>query len=383
MRRPIAADVFRVVAVGMVAWFHIWQQSWQGAGAYTYLARTGAVWVDGMIMLSAFCLFLPYANTWAENGTQSAVEPIKFYKKRLVRILPSYYISILVAFIVAVCEKGFSMLLWKDLAAHLTLTQMFFPFSYWYTSLNGASWTLTVLALFYLLFPFLAKAMLKAPLFTGTALFAIQAWWRYTTVPLYGTTAYQMRFNQFPAFTSAFAMGMCGALLFAKVVRAKWMQNWGARFISTAAAIGAFGVVNQLLKQLNHSREYQLWQLENRTILVLSMTAGLVLLALGIPLPGKGFWSFLASISYNFYLWHQMLTVWLKYKLHLPAWSGETPPNQLGDTVWMAKSSLLYWCAALVIAILLTCVVEKLLIQFTKKNSKKTNSSRTLPTKVV
>lgn len=165
IHRPIAADVFRVMAVGMVAWFHIWQQSWQGAGAYTYLARTGAVWVDGMIMLSAFCLFLPYANIWAESGKYVSVEPIKFYKKRLIRILPPYYVSILIAFVVAVCEKGFSILLWKDLAAHLTLTQTFFPFSYGYTNLNGASWTLTILALFYLVFPFLAKVMLQAPFF--------------------------------------------------------------------------------------------------------------------------------------------------------------------------------------------------------------------------
>lgn len=202
-------------------------------------------------------------------------------------------------------------------------------------------------------------------------------------MPLYGTLAYQMRFNQFPAFASAFAMGMWGALLFAKAVHAKWMQNWCARCVSTVAGLGAFYIVNQLLKQLNHAREYQLWQLENRTVLVCSMTAGLVLCALGVPLPGKRLWSFLAAISYNFYLWHQMLTVWLKYKLHLPAWSGETPPNQLGDKAWMAKSSLFYWCAALAMAIFLTLVVEKILLQFTKKNSKKTNSGGTLPAKVV
>ena len=27
-QRPLGADVFRAMAVGMVGWFHIWQQTW-------------------------------------------------------------------------------------------------------------------------------------------------------------------------------------------------------------------------------------------------------------------------------------------------------------------------------------------------------------------
>ena len=33
--------------------------------------------------------------------------------------------------------------------------------------------------------------------------------------------------------------------------------------------------------------------------------------------------------------------------LHLPAWQGVTPPNQLGDKVWMHRADMLYWAAAL------------------------------------
>lgn len=381
--RPVAADVFRAVAVGMVGWFHIWQQSWQGAGEFTYLARTGAVWVDGMIMLSAFCLFLPYANLYAENRQRTAVKPIAFYKKRLLRILPSYYVSVLAALAMALYQKGPSLLLWKDLAAHLTLTQSFFPFSYWYTNLNGASWTLTILTLFYLAFPFLVRIMLRAPLWAGMALFAIQIYWQHTAVPLYGTPAYQMRFNQLPAFASTIAIGMWGALLFAAAARSKWLQNWGMRSLSTILGFGALGFINHLLKQLNWSREFQLWQLQNRTTLVCGMMLALLLFALGLPLPGKRLWAFLAGISYNFYLWHQMLTVWLKYTFHLPFWSGEVPPNQLGDTVWMAKSNLLYWAAALTVAIVLTWLVDNTMLKIAKKKSKKTNNSGTLPEKVV
>lgn len=54
--RPIAADVLRVLAVGMVGAFHFWQQSWVGWGRWEFLQRAGGAWVDAMILLSAFCL---------------------------------------------------------------------------------------------------------------------------------------------------------------------------------------------------------------------------------------------------------------------------------------------------------------------------------------
>lgn len=383
LTRPTAANAFRVLAVGMVGWFHIWQQSWQGAGKLTYLARSGAAWVDGMIMLSAFCLFLPYANVRAQGKAFSPIDPLPFYKKRAVRILPSYYISILAALVMTICWKGASALHWKDVAAHLTMTQALFPESYLYTNLNGATWTLTVLTGFYLLFPLLAKAMVRAPIWTGTALFAVQALWRWHVVPQYGTNAYSMCFNQLPAFASTLALGMWGALLFAALGRSKWLQNWFCRAICTALGFGAFWCVSRLLMQLNHSSDYQLWQLEQRTPLVFCMTMMLVLFSLGLPLPGARIWNFLSVISYNFYLWHQMLSVWLKYVFHLPAWQGELPPNQLGDEIWMAKSNLLYWVAALIAAVLLTWLVEKPFVKIYKKHSKKHNNNGNLPLKVV
>lgn len=381
--RPVAADAFRVLAIGMVGWFHIWQQSWQGAGRFTYLALSGAAWVDGLIMLSAFCLFLPYANLRAQKAAFPGVDAAEFYRRRAIRILPSYNVCILVCLVVTLCTKGADGWLWKDLAAHLTFTQSWFPFSSLYTNLGGTTWTLTLFAWFYLVFPLLAKVMYLAPVCTGTALFAVQLLWRQATVPLYGTLAYNMRFNQLPAFASALALGMWGALLFAALSHSSWMQNWFARLLGTAGGCGALWLVSRLLQALNHSPDYQLWQLENRTTLVFCMTLALVGFSLGIPLPGARLCGFLSAISYNFYLWHQTLTVWLKYQLHLPAWQGEVPPNQLGDTAWMARSSLFYWAAALLAAVLMTWLVEKPCVQIAKNFRKKPNNSGIFSGKVV
>ena len=78
LTRPAAADFVRVLAVFSVGWFHIWQQSWVGAGALEFWPRSGAVWVDVMILLSAFCLFLPAANDMAQGRTPAAIRPRAF-----------------------------------------------------------------------------------------------------------------------------------------------------------------------------------------------------------------------------------------------------------------------------------------------------------------
>ena len=49
----------------------------------------------------------------------------------------------------------------------------------------------------------------------------------------------------------------------------------------------------------------------------------------------------------------------LKYDLHLPAWSGDTPPNQQGDTVWMQQAHALYWTAAIAVTLAAYYGVEK------------------------
>ena len=86
--RPAGADLFRVLAVGMVGAFHFWQQSWVSAPGLDFLMRSGGAWVDGMILLSAFCLYLPYAHAWAQGKAFPGCRG--FSQRRAGRILPSY-----------------------------------------------------------------------------------------------------------------------------------------------------------------------------------------------------------------------------------------------------------------------------------------------------
>ena len=104
----------------------------------------------------------------------------------------------------------------------------------------------------------------------------------------------------------------------------------------------------------------------------------LVCLGLGLtpPCPVRRVLSWLAALSYSFYLWHQMLAVFLKYDLHLPAWSGDTPPNQQGDTVWMQQAEALYWLAALAVSIAAYYLIEKPAARHFKKTPQKMHAEK-------
>lgn len=359
--RPAAADFVRVLAAWAVGAFHIWQQSWQGAGRLTHWLRAGSVGVDLLVMLSAFCLFLPWANAAAQGTALPQTRPADFYRRRAARLLPAYYASLLFSLALAVARSGWSNALTLDLLTHLTLTQQLYRPAYLATRLNGAAWTLTVFALFYLVFPLLAPLCARRPLPTLAGLCAVQLGYTLWLLPRYGSADYAARFNQLPAFAGVLAVGMAAALVFAKLARGGWTQRLLPRAGCTALGALAFVWLNAELHRQAAAAEFQRLQLVNRMPLVLAAAAVLVGFGLGLtpPRPVRCALHGLAALTYSFYLWHQMIVVLLKYDLHLPAWTGTTPPNQLGDTAWMHRANLLYWAAALAVSAAAYYGIEK------------------------
>ena len=99
-------DGVRALAVFGVLWFHFWQQNWimpyidvplltkiglPGSISLLFLPRAGFLFVDWLLFLSAFCLFLPYAR--AALDQTPLPETRLFYQKRVARIVPSYVVS--------------------------------------------------------------------------------------------------------------------------------------------------------------------------------------------------------------------------------------------------------------------------------------------------
>ena len=358
--RPAAADLLRVVAAWAVATFHIWQQSWFSLGS-DHWQRAGSIGVDLLVMLSAFCLFLPWANARQRGEPLPNCRPADFYRRRAARLLPAYYANLLASLLIALKRHGWSRALGLDLAAHLTLTQQLFPRSYIGTLLNGVTWTLTVFALFYLVFPLLAPLCAKHPLPTLGALCLVQAGYSQWALHQYGTGEYALLFNQFLAFCGVLAVGMAAALVFARLARGGWAQRLLPRAGCTVLGALALVWLNAQLRTQAYAAEFQRYQLVNRMPLALAAAAMLVGFGLGLtpPRPVRCALAWLSALTYSFYLWHQMLAVFLKYDLHLPAWSGDTPPNQQGDTVWMQQAHALYWTAAIAVTLAAYYGVEK------------------------
>ena len=180
-------DGVRALAIFIVAWYHIWQISWksayfdfswlgierfQGMDA-TWFVRYGFEMVDLMLLLSGFCLFLPYARSMVYATKEPDIK--KFYKKRVARIIPSYYFAIIVALIVANVngEYATSADMRKDLIPHLFFVHTYFKESYIWSHLNGVLWTLAIEVQFYLLFPWIAKLFKKWTVQTYFAMVAV------------------------------------------------------------------------------------------------------------------------------------------------------------------------------------------------------------------
>lgn len=356
LARPVGADLFRVLAVFLVGWFHLWQQSWRSPGVWEPVVRTGYVWVDAMILLSAFCLFLPYAHARAAGQRFAGCRG--FYKKRAARILPGYYLNLAAAAAAALAggvlpDKAFG---W-DLFSHLTLTHTLCPYGYPHTRLNGVTWTLGVLAGFYLLFPLLARAFYARPAAVFLLLLGVQGGYSAWALGCLDENTYPAAFNQLPGFAGVLALGMAGALWLAKSGPALLKKGRG-RLAGLCMAAAAFWGIFQMQARLAQVTENQRWQLTFRMPLALLFCLFLLGLCLLQPPAGR-LWAFLGRLSYPFYLWHQVLAVWLKYLWRIPPWQGDTPPNQLGDAAWSLQYELLCWAAALAVSLAVYFLLER------------------------
>lgn len=221
--RVPALDGLRFVMVFSFACFHLWQQSWL-MPSFTVLGvkvaldpwlRTGYLWVDGMLLLSGFLLYLPCARAREAGKPQPGFTG--FYRRRFWRIVPTYVIALLAAFFLVALPDARYRTLWegaRDWLAHLTFTHPLFVFSNLKTPLGGALWTLGVEVQFYLLFPLLARAFWRMPLLTYAAAAAVGFGYR-----AYAMTIPQspMLLNQLPAFLDVYLNGFVAAAVFVRL----------------------------------------------------------------------------------------------------------------------------------------------------------------------
>ncbi|MCR5502466.1 MAG: acyltransferase [Lachnospiraceae bacterium] len=382
-RHIYALDGIRAIALIMVIWFHIWEQSW--LTPYTHLnpvitryfgitelhfhtlVQFGYTTVDMLILLSAVVNFLPYARAivygeeWPDQKT--------FYIKRAIRILPSYLLCIVIMAIGSLIGgkyQGNVGFFFKDLITHLTFTSTFFKDTYRTTKLNGALWTIQVEVIWYILIPFIAKWFRKRPVITTAALYLIgivsgnilvchaQDLWAYN--------------NYFSTFAGFYASGMLICLIYYGIRKAD-AENRYTMIAATTAIFGSYLIYLNILNQF-YGMERPYAQLTKRFSFMLAMSLFTLGVLFAFPVVKRFFenrvFRFVSVISYNLYIWHQVVAVFLK-EHHIPRWSTDTAPNELGDQAWMRKFFVLSIVLGVALSAAVTYLFEKPAGEYLKK----------------
>lgn len=364
---------FRALMVLFVVNYHFWQQSWLGQYAqvfgknisFDFWTRSSYVFVDGMILLSGFLLYLPFARNRVE-GTP-VPKTGDFYLRRLTRILPSYLTAVLAALFFIAIPQGLydtNARMAHDVAAHLTFTFLFWPATYIGTPLNVALWTICVEMQFYLIFPLLARCMRRRP--SVTLVLMAAAGWTYRFCVSRFAQDTNMLINQLPAFLDVYALGFLGAMGYVRM--RLWFQkarrNERLLIGLTGMLLFAVGiwVLIQILRtqssaSTNGHEALRLSQMAVRLPLTITLMVMMLSAAFWPRIVQKlldnRLMRFLSAISMNLYIWHQVLAVEMR-----KAWFPNTELLHSDHNLQMAYT-LLSYSVAILAAMIMTYGVEQ------------------------
>lgn len=367
-------DGIRAISILIIMWFHIWQQSWlmpiMGFINLDWIPRYGYLLVDMMVLLSGFCLFLPYANQMVYG--KKAISKKEFYIKRIARIMPSYYISILIVLLLFVLpnneyvsfEEGF-----KDIFTHLVFIHNWFADTLTNTPLIGALWTVALEAQFYIIFPFIAKAFYKNKIATYICM---------TMIGLLSSLIISINFdsinqilftNNTLTFFSVYANGIMGAYLYVKYIKNKKITKTKS-IICTLIAVFCIFIYKTMCQSIGSYNLEGKWQVEYRFLLSIVYLVFILSTIMSVK-SFKKIWdnrimSFIAKISFNLYIWHCFIILKLK-EYRIPEWEGDIPPNMASNQEWQWKYTILCWIISFVIACIMTYGVEIPISKYIRK----------------
>ncbi len=321
-------DGLRGIAILLVLWYHVWEISWWSPWPWLqFLPATGFVGVPLFFFLSGFVISYPFVRA-ALKGTG---EPSwrHFAWRRFIKIVPSYVLSIGVAYAIGYAALQPNASLVPDLITHLLFIHTWFPLRY--GTIDGVLWTLAVEVEFYCIFPLIWWCFKRKPWLTAGAMVVLAWYWRIALSTCCFTTVFPQYEENLPGYLDIFAFGMIAAYLFVRCgdrLRASRLSYAGP-LVAVAGVAFFTMLLENLYAQRLHDQWASVWQINNRPLL----GAAFAIIALG-SLFSPRWWQgaldnaplrFMAAISYNLYLYHQLVARELLWH-HIPPYAGV--PNE-------------------------------------------------------
>jgi peptidoglycan/LPS O-acetylase OafA/YrhL len=327
-------EALRGIAALSVVLFHcIGLLPWNVAGTPAAFFRIGWIGVDVFFVISGYVIT---ASAVRQHGTPGYAS--RFWRARLARILPLYYVTTLF-FLLAVNADALQKQGLFQILTHLTLTHHFFQDTAF--SINGVTWSLSVEMQFYVL------AFLGAPLLVnvsrkklavgfllllvGVLVYRVVVWhWLRSSGA--SEAAFMHALSQAPALLDSFAFG---ALVFLFRLR----QPGRAQSLLLALLALVLLMVSYAVFAANaaHYWTSPLMAIGFRSVIALFAVVAL-LAALSVK-SSRVWWPLLelGKISYGIYLWH--LCVLFLVQRHVPVSGTAAVVLVLAITLVLAKLS--------------------------------------------
>jgi len=355
--RPL--DGIRGIAISMVVLFHVWEMTWLdmsvGPVSFNPVGTSGFLGVEIFFFLSGFVIFDPYVRAWLSGKPTPTIGD--FARKRFLKIVPSYYLAIIILIATgyqhysSVAEAG------RDIAYHAVFIHNWFAQTY--GTIDGVMWSLGTEVQFYVLFPLLAWAFLRQPFICTSAMIAVAVIFRTATIHSY---FFHQLLNQLPAVFDLFALGMTSSYVYRYIQKHK-PQLADRRWLMTCAALAGMVAVCAMVVWCHRIR-YEpdgipLWQAHYRTLFGLTIAWATVALLFAAPFLQNAVANvvlvFLAAISYNLYIWHQVIGR-LLIAFHVPGHVGS--PIQ-ADHHWQVAFSIVAILCSVTVATVVTYLFEQ------------------------
>lgn len=207
-KRLPALDGFRIVCAFFVFLFHstpLVDYSFFGP-----FLSASAIFMDAFFLLSGFSLCCGYAD----KNLETPEEILSFYKRRIVKLYPAYFVVMSVWFLVH-CLVLRQFPLFKSLLiapVEILLLQSFFPKSEFVVH-NTGTWFVSVIALCYFLFPLIKKIAggikLKTTFFLMAILYCLCSGMPFFTHAFGIDAMYFNPFFRFLEFSLGVLLGRC------------------------------------------------------------------------------------------------------------------------------------------------------------------------------